>query len=137
MAKTDSFLGTGWSFPPTFKRTSYSVSMVADQEDIQQSLRILLATAPGERFLQPTFGCDLHKFLFSPVDAGLKTYLLDLIKTAILYHEPRIVLDDITLSEEPNEGLMTIELTYTVRATNTRSNLVLPFYRDEGTDAAP
>ncbi len=128
------FLGTGWTFPPTFRRGPNSLEMVSDEDDIQQSLQILLTTTIGERFLRPTYGCDLRKYLFEPMDAGVVAYVKDLVNSAILYHEPRIRLVDLKMHTDDNEGAMIIEVQYHVRATNTRNNFVFPFYKNEGTD---
>ena len=130
----DSFLGTGWSFPPAFSRGPQSVVMVSDEDDIRQSLEILLTTGLGERFLRPTYGCDLRRYIFEPLDEGLVAYIRDLIDNAILYHEPRIRLTDLTLTPRADEGTLLIELEYVIRATNSRQNFVFPFYKDEGTD---
>lgn len=132
-----SFLGTGWAFPPSFTRGPQSVVMVSDKEDIRQSLEILLTTSVGERFLRPSYGCDLRRYLFEPLDEGLVAYIRDLVNNAILYHEPRIRLTDLTLTTRADEGVLLIELAYVVRATNSRQNYVYPFYRDEGTDIKP
>lgn len=129
-----SFLGTGWAFPPAFTRGPQSVVMVSDNEDIHQSLEILLTTSIGERFLRPTYGCDLRRYLFEPLDEGLVAYIRDLVNNAILYHEPRIRLTNLTLTTQANEGMLLIELEYVIRSTNSRQNFVFPFYKDEGTD---
>ena len=59
-----SFLGRGWSFPPTFSKSTQNLLMTSDEEDIQKSLEILLSTTIGERFLQPAYGCNLENFVF-------------------------------------------------------------------------
>ena len=128
------FLGTGWAFPPTFTKGPQSVVMVSDDEDIRQSLEILLTTSVGERFLRPEYGCDLRRYLFEPLDDGLVAYIRDLVGNAILYHEPRIRLTDLTLTTRAEEGTLLIELEYVIRTTNSRQNFVFPFYKDEGTD---
>jgi phage baseplate assembly protein W len=126
------FLGSGWSFPPRFHKDSRSVGMSSGVQDIHESLEILLSTTLGERIMQPTYGCNLKDYLFDPLDASLDAFLKDLIKTAILYFEPRIHLDRVSLTSEPLEGRVTIELDYRVRGTNSRYNYVLPFYLNEG-----
>ena len=128
------FLGTGWAFPPEFIQHKNSVKMIADEQDVHSSLEILFGTTVGERIMQPTYGCDLKKLLFEPLDTALKAYIEDLMKTAILYHEPRIQLDDVELVTVPQEGRIDIYLNYTIRATNSRYNFVFPFYKGEGTE---
>ena len=132
MANNNSFLGKGWSFPPEFSNTTASVVMLEAEDDIQSSLKILLSTRLGERIMQPKFGCALDELSFEPLTTTMKTYIKDLIETAILYFEPRIDVDLITLTEDVNLGMVTISIDYRVRTTNSRQNLVYPFYKNEG-----
>lgn len=130
-----SFLGTGWSFPPQFDSEGGSVEMLSDGEDIRSSLEILLSTRPGERVMLPNYGCNLDELLFEPLTTTMKTYMKDLIQTAILYHEPRIVVDKIELVDTGEmEGRILINIAYTIRSTNSRFNYVFPFYIQEGTE---
>ena len=132
MNEKKSFLGTGWSFPPGFTKNPCQVVMVSDEEDIKQSLQILLSTRHGERIMQPEYGCNLDVLLFEPINTSLITFVKDLIEKAILYHEPRIDLKKIDIkTEQVLEGLLLIELEYVVRSTNSRYNLVYPFYLTE------
>lgn len=134
-SKTISFLGTGWAFPPSFNPVSKSVAMLSDEADIQSSMEILLSTRLGERVMQPTYGCALDEMLFEPINTSFKTYITDMVRTAILYHEPRITLDKLDLSESNDlEGLVLMSIDYTVRATNSRLNYVYPFYKNEGSE---
>lgn len=135
MKNKASFLGTGWAFPPEFDVEQKQVKMISDEEDIKSSLHVLLTTKLGERVMLPDFGCNLEELLFESLDRTLITYVVELIKTAILYHEPRIDVLKIDISEtEPIEGKLMIEIAYRIRATNSRRNMVFPFYREEGTD---
>jgi phage baseplate assembly protein W len=136
MSMDQAFLGTGWSFPPTFTQGGADIALVSGAEDIQQSLQILLSTRLGERVMQDEFGCDLHSVLFEEIDQGLINALNSMIADAILYHEPRISLDQLDVSESADEqGLLLISLEYTVRSTNSRFNMVYPFYINEATTA--
>jgi phage baseplate assembly protein W len=130
-----SFLGTGWSFPPEFHKqtNAFGVKMVADEDDIAESLRILLSTVPGERMMQPAYGCGLHTMVFETINESTITELRDIIERAVLFFEPRITLESIDIdTDESLEGSLKIQLNYTVRHTNTRSNIVYPFYYLEG-----
>ena len=129
------FLGIGWSFPPEFhKHTNViGVKMVAEEEDIGESLMILLSTVPGERTMQPTYGCGLQAMMFETINESTITELKDIIERAVLFFEPRITLESVDIdTEESLEGKLKIQLNYTVRKTNTRSNIVYPFYYLEG-----
>ena len=132
MPNDQAFLGTGWSFPPTFMAGGAEVVMVAGPDDIHQSLEVLLATRLGERVMQDTFGCDLHHVLFEDIDQGLINSLSSLISDAILYHEPRITLNRVDVSESTaQQGLVLIGIDYTIKSTNSRFNMVYPFYLNE------
>ncbi|MDY7003252.1 MAG: GPW/gp25 family protein [Cyanobacteriota bacterium] len=131
MDTNNSFLGTGWSFPPTFNQDTGTVEMVSDESDIIQSLEIILSTRPAERIVQPDFGCELSQFLFEEISQGLITGIRGIVSDALVYHEPRINVEEIKIEESEQEGLLLISITYTVRATNSRYNLVYPFYINE------
>lgn len=132
---SNSFLGTGWSFPPTFDASSNNVIMTSDEADIQLSLQILLATRKGERVMLPDYGCNLDEMLFEPITTTFKTYIREMIRTAILFYESRIDLNSVTIDDSrESEGVIAIVLDYTVRTTNSRFNFVYPFYKNEGTE---
>jgi phage baseplate assembly protein W len=129
-----SFLGTGWSFPPEFSRRG-QVSMVSAEEDIRQSILILLGTTPGERVMQPIFGCGLKSQVYENINESTITILKDLIKRAILFFEPRVILQSIEIDQSSSyDGYLRIHLSYNIISTNTRHNIVYPFYFREGTD---
>ena len=130
-----SFLGTGWSFPPEFVVKMGEVVMTRDEDDIQSSLKILLGTGRGERFLNPKYGLDLHEVLFEPLNTTIQTFLKDRIKTAILIYEPRINLLSLELDTSAQyEGRVSLILDYEIRATNSRFNLVYPFYTTDANE---
>ena len=132
MSKGNAFLGTGWSFPPSFAASGSDVDVVTGVEDIEQSLAILLSTQRGERVMQDDFGCDLSEFLFGEISQGLIGRVRSFIEDAILYNEPRIALNGVEVSESGAEaGLLLISIDYTIRATNSRYNMVYPFYLTE------
>lgn len=128
------FLGRGWGFPPVFGPSGSGVEMVEGTRDIEESLTILLDTRRGERVMQEEFGCDLSDFMFAEVSQGLIGRVRSVVADAILHHEPRIVLNDIEVSDSRAvEGILLIRLDYTVRTTNSRYNMVYPFYIQEAT----
>lgn len=132
MDHDSSFLGTGWSFPPQFTDKGGDVQMASAADDIQQCLQILLATAQGERVMQENFGADLRAFQFEEIDQSLINRLSSLVSDAILYYEPRIALNNIDVSESPLQpGLLLIRIAYTIRSTNSRYNMIYPFYLNE------
>jgi phage baseplate assembly protein W len=131
MTQNNSFLGTGWSFPPRFNQDTGTVEMVSDEEDIVESLEIILSTRPAERMMQPDFGCELSQFIFEEMSQGTITGIRGTISDALLYHEPRIDVEEINIDESEQDGLLLIGIIYRVRATNSRFNLVYPFYINE------
>jgi len=129
------FTGTGWGFPPTFSTNEQKVVMTSDKEDIEKSLEILLGTIKGERIMQPSYGCNLNEMVFESFNLTMKNYLIDLIKTAILYHEARIEPSKIAIDESfIHEGRVHIEIDYIIRSSNSRFNMVYPFYINEATE---
>ncbi len=133
MNKIKSFLGTGWKFPPSFQKDIKGPNMVSDETDIEESLEIILSTQVRERIMQPDFGADLHSFLYKPMSAATQALIKDMIFDAIYSFESRIQPDDVILTGSPTEGEMILNIQYTIRATNTRYNMVYPFYIGEGT----
>lgn len=143
MASADNkqFLGRGWQFPPTFDRArsvnglSGEADMVTAEEDIRQSLMILFSTVPGERVMLPGYGCPLHLHVFDSMNQHTLTHLQSLISDAVLRYEPRILLEDVQFDRSGAlDGQLRITLVYLIRQTNTRSNMVFPFYFAEGTN---
>ncbi len=125
--KRSHFLGRGWSFPPRFE--AGTVVMSEDEQDIHESLQILFGTRPGERFLQPKFGLDMSELLFEPLSTTLRNLLEDRIRVALLVYEARIVVHELLVDDSRSfEGLLLIQLNYSVRSTNARFNLVYPYY---------
>jgi phage baseplate assembly protein W len=132
---TQDFLGTGWSFPVHFDKANARMQMVSDAEDIKQSIRIILGTAPGERIMQPEFGCNLRSLLFERSDSSLVARLNHLIYHALLNFEPRInFLEAELLQNSVLEGVLHIRVDYSIISTNTRHNIVFPYYLIEGTN---
>lgn len=128
------FLGRGWQFPFRFDPRNRQVGMAAGVEDIEESLRILFGTAPGERVMLPAYGCDVRRAVFETIDESTLTDLKESIRRAILFFEPRIVLERIGAEVDPLQGRIDLQLDYRVRTTNTRHNLVYPLYLDQATE---
>ncbi len=132
---SNAFLGRGWCFPPSFDLTNGEIEMVSGECDIDQSLRILLATMPGERVMDPTFGCGIKAMVFDTINATLVARIKKRITDAVLFFESRVNLHGVTVDEKDQlEGVLQVTLDYSVISTNTRRNLVYPFYILEGTD---
>ena len=131
MAEQDSFIGTGWSFPPRFDLREATVVMSNGELDIHQSLEILFTTSLGERIMNPKYGCSLKASLYESMNTGLIAYIKNLLETAILYHEARIDAEKIEVQADANAGVLNISIDYRIRGTNSRFNFVYPFYLQE------
>lgn len=132
--KENTFLGRGWSFPPTFQKGINQVQMSEYEQDIQESLHILLSTEIGERVMRPEFGGNVQRLIFGLADLSLVTVIRREIEIAILNDEPRIDVQNIEATQNELEGRIDLFIEYTIVATNTRNNIVFPFYLIEGTD---
>jgi phage baseplate assembly protein W len=131
------FLGRGWAFPPTFAAGGSDVDMVSGAVEVAESLQILFSTEPGERPMRGAFGSSLSRYMFAEIDQSMLTSVRGAIYDAILAFEPRIEIDALEVVESgETPGLLTISLLYTLRGTNSRYNLVYPFYVREGVVAA-
>lgn len=130
--KDRAFLGTGWGFPPTFRKEKKGVIMISEEEDVNSSLEILLTTRINERALQPKYGCDLNQLLFEPMSLTTMTYIKGLVKDAIVRFEPRIKLIGLDLANDYHSGKVEIKIEYQIRGTNSRFNYVYPFYKEGG-----
>lgn len=129
----ESFLGTGWSFPPAFAQGE--VLMSSDEADIHESLQILFGTIAGERELRPDYGLGMQELMFEPMSTTMRTFLKDRVQISILVYEPRIKVIDLQVgSPDPNDGKLLVSLEYEVRSTNSRFNLVFPFYDFDGNE---
>ena len=131
----NAFLGKGWAFPPSFNKSTGTVGMVSDEEDIRQSLHILLSTSLGERVMQPDYGCNLQDYVFESLNSTTIGYIKERVANSILYYEPRIVAEQIEVTSEGSndnlEGRFLIKITYSIPGTNSRFNYVYDFYRNE------
>lgn len=127
------FLGAGWSFPPDFNKETADVTIVSGVTDIEQSLNILFSTFNGERLMVPEYGCKLVEFLFEDIDSTLVAQMTDKITNAILYFEPRITLNSVTVdTSDCLNGVIYIKLDYMIKQINSRNNSVYPYYINEG-----
>jgi len=129
------FLGTGWSFPPSFEQANYRLNLSANENNINQSIDLILQTPKGSRSLLPDFGSDLFSFLFRKTDSSLQEEIIQSVKTSLLNDEPRISVNKVDVAFI-TDGASTVSVTihYTIKKTNTRHNHVFPFSLLEGTN---
>jgi uncharacterized protein len=123
-----SFLGSGFGWPLGVDHTG-SIRLSDPVADLDRSIELVLMTAPGERLMRPQFGCRIWDLLFEPVTANLLGQIAVTVRQAVAQWEPRVEVEDVTpVPDEDNPALVRIGITYRIRATNDRRNLVYPFY---------
>jgi uncharacterized protein len=131
----NSFLGSGWSFPVTFSAGNHQLNMTAYEDNINDSIDIILQTSTGERCMEPQFGSGLQQFFFRKMDETLKGEIKDAVKTSLLQNEPRITVTDVIVSfTDIANGVVEIAINYVYNQVNTRHNYVFPFHLNEGTN---
>lgn len=124
------FLGTGWAFP-VLPDPSGRLSYVSDQASIQDCLLVLLQTATGERVMRPDLGTTAPTLVFAPGSPANLRLLENSITDAIQAYEPRVELDSVVAEPTPGqENQVVVSVNYQIRRTNTKANLVFPFYLD-------
>ena len=124
------FLGVGWAFPPA--AAAGDLATAAYEDDIRQSIRVILGTAPGERVMRPDFGAGLKNLVFEPMNTTTAALAQYHVQQALIQWEPRIDQIGVTVTAQPSTGSLRIDIRYRVRATNVFYNLVYPFYLTEG-----
>ncbi len=126
---TGDVLGRGFAFPVQLDAHGRP-AMVSDELDVAQAILLILATAPGERPMRPEFGCDVQAFVFERVTPSTLAHIERAVRQALDRWEPRISVEEITFRTDDDEylGALFIDVGYTLRATNSRRNLVYPFY---------
>ncbi|MGH3937299.1 MAG: GPW/gp25 family protein [Pseudonocardiaceae bacterium] len=123
------FLGNGWAFPVHLDSDHRVLLTASGDQAIRQSIWMILGTARGERVMRPDFGCDIHDFVFDVHDAGTAGTICEAVREALTRWEPRIdVLDVSTVPDTQVSNRVLIEINYQVRSSNSRFNLVYPFY---------
>lgn len=129
------FLGKGWSFPPSFDNHTKAVVMREGEDDIRESLQILLGTRIGERIMRPAYGTNVDRLMFDAIDTTMVATLEKDLEFAIALYESRITLKEVSvLQDQQVEGRLLIVVDYVVGKTNARNNLVYPFYINEGSE---
>jgi hypothetical protein len=133
MDEQKAFLGRGWAWPVRLDPRTGVVESVAHEEDIRQSMRIILETSPGERAMRPNFGCGIHDLVFEALDTTTVQRIGSTVEEALRRCEARIDVLSVEVDESAtSEGKLLVEIEYRVRRTNQVGNLVFPFYFREG-----
>ncbi|MFD9890214.1 GPW/gp25 family protein [Amycolatopsis sp. NPDC059027] len=125
---SDRFIGRGWAFPLRADATG-GIATVTGEQEIEESIRLILGTAPGERPMRPEFGCGVHEHVFAPSDGATAGRIAYEVRIALERWEPRIELDDVAVAYDAvDSGILYIDIRYRIRESNNPRNLVFPFY---------
>ena len=126
------FLGVGWAFPPCTAQDG-STATAAYELDVKEAVWIILSTNWGERVMRPKFGAGLRSFVFGLLSQTLLQQVKTRVQESLVHWEPRIDVEQVNVTFGPDDpGELLIAITYYVRVTNTRQNLVYPFFLEEG-----
>jgi uncharacterized protein len=122
------FIGSGWAFPVGVDDTG-RIALVGGCREIEQAMRLILSTYPGERPMRPRFGSRLRDFIFDGATWENAVAIAAEVRAALRQWEPRADVADVVVTPEAAEpGLLTIDIMYTIKGTNDPRNLVFPFY---------
>jgi len=125
---TRDFLGTGLKFPLQVTAQG-ALALSGGEQRVEESIYVILGTKPGERVMQPAFGCAIHDLLFAPNNPATRTQAVDAVHTALVQFEPRIDVLDVSADGAPAQpSMLLIRVDYRIRANNSIGNLVYPFF---------
>jgi phage baseplate assembly protein W len=124
---TDDFIGRGFPFPLRIDERG-SMALVGGIEELERSMTVVISTAPGERPFRPKFGCRIWELMFEPINEATMGLMEMYVEEALRMWEPRVDVDQILVEPATVDGAVMISISYVVRATNDRRNLVYPFY---------
>ncbi len=127
------FLGTGWASPVTVDENTGDMALSRYEKDVEEAIVTILKTAPGERLMRPDFGCGIHEYVFAPGNAQTAGMIRFHVEQALGRWEPRIVnLSVVVTGDSKRPEVLLIHIDYTIRSTDSRFNLVYPFYLERG-----
>jgi phage baseplate assembly protein W len=125
---SEEFIGAGWAFPMRTDPTG-RIALASHERDIEESIELILGTAPGERPMRPEFGCVIHDYVYGGIDPEMVTRIGVAVREALVRWEPRITVNDVYVSPTAAESsLVYIDIRYSVGDANSPRNLVFPFY---------
>jgi phage baseplate assembly protein W len=125
---SEEFVGRGWAFPLRTDATG-GIALVSREREVEEAIRLILGTAPGERPMRPDFGCRIHDFVFGTADGTTANDIGVEVRRSLARWEPRIDVEDVVVSFDPlDQTVLYIDVRYSIRSTNDRRNLVFPFY---------
>jgi phage baseplate assembly protein W len=133
---TQDFIGAGWGFPLGVSAQG-GIALVRRDTELEQAMRLILATYPGERPMRPDFGSRIRDFVFRSINVETIAELSKVVRDALLRWEPRVDVEAVNITPDvSDEGALYIDIQYVPKGTNDRRNLVFPFYTipEDGSD---
>jgi uncharacterized protein len=125
---SERFIGRGWNYPLKTDATG-GIALAREERNIEQAIRLILGTAPGERPMRPMFGCGIHDYVFAPADATTAGLLANEVRKSLAFWEPRIAVQKVDVSvDELDRNALYIDIHYTRKGSYDPRNLVFPFY---------
>jgi uncharacterized protein len=125
---TSEFIGSGWAFPLRTDPTG-GIALVSHEQEVEEAIRLILGTAYGERPMRPDFGCAIHDYIFGEADAAMAGRIGQEVRASLVRWEPRIQVQQVLVTlDTEQQGLLYIDIRYTIKSTNDPRNLVFPFY---------
>ncbi len=132
MSRECEFLGIGWKFPLQVTPQG-TIAQARQEQKVEESIYLILSTAKGERVMLPDFGCGIHDLVFEPNNSSSRSMVVSTVRQALVRYEPRIDVLEVAVETAPEEeNLLLIRINYRIRANNAITNLVYPFYINEG-----
>lgn len=126
------FVGRGWGFPMRVDPNG-GIALVSDEREIEESIRVVLATSPGERVMRPEFGCAIHEHIFDVVTSALFGEIRAKVVDSLELWEPRITVTSVDVAPDRDDSsVIYIDIQYRINDTNSPRNLVFPFYMIPG-----
>lgn len=128
MTSAREFIGRGWAFPLRAD-PSGDIALVGHEREVEESIRLILGTAYGERPMRPEFGCAIHDYIYAGADAATAAQIGFEVRASLRRWEPRIEIDDVAVTvDDTDRSLLYIDISYSIKSTNDPRNLVFPFY---------
>lgn len=125
---SEEFVGAGWAFPMRTDATG-SIALVSHNREIEEGIRLIVGTAPGERPMRPEYGCAIHDYVFDTIDPDTAGRIASEVRSSLVRWEPRIKVQGVDVTIDPkDQTLVYIDIRYSVGDTNDPRNLVFPFY---------
>lgn len=122
------YIGQGLAFPLQVNPQG-GIALASGEHDIEQAIRVILSTAPGERVMRPEFGCRIHELVFAPHDAATESLVVYYVEEALAQWEPRIDVQEVDVSADPGRnGALLVEIKYQVKDTHDERSIVYPFF---------